>query len=250
MRYLPIIILAITTVFAYPIRSIRDHIKSGNLDYVDRYIQDLSEREISQADFQFLSGYMITNGNDALHTFSKIDISDLSGHLAPLLLFKRGNEQYIKNEFSLAIQSFKNLAKKYENTDYLSPAISMMVNSYLQLGFPDSAQYIQDWAFSNFNNKFLSANVKTNAKISTVYYKPQGQYTIQLGAFGKEKNANQSRKRLKNTGYSPRIDQIKVNGKTLYAVRYGYYETEKEAKIIQSKLKNKFEINSFLKKLD
>ena len=114
MRYLPIIILAITTVFAFPIRSIRDHIKSGNLDYVDRYIQDLSEREISQADFQFLSGYMITNGNDALHTFSKIDISDLSGHLAPLLLFKRGDEQYIKNEFSLAIQSFKNLAKDWK----------------------------------------------------------------------------------------------------------------------------------------
>ena len=33
-----------------------------------------------------------------LHIFSKIDISDLSGHLAPVLLFKKGNKQYLNNE--------------------------------------------------------------------------------------------------------------------------------------------------------
>ena len=138
---MPLIIMALTTVYAYPIRSLRDHIKSGNLDYVNRYIQDLSEREINQADFQLLNGYMLTNGKESAHIYSKIDLSDLSGHLAPVLLYKKGNAHYINNEFDLAIKSLKKLIKKYENSNYLKPSISMMRNSYLQLGFPDSAKY-------------------------------------------------------------------------------------------------------------
>ena len=100
-HYFTLIIMAITFVFAYPIRSLRDHIKSGNIDYVERYIQDLSEREINQADFQFLNAYMVTDGKQALNIFSKIDISDLSGNLAPILLFKIGNEQYLNNRLKM-----------------------------------------------------------------------------------------------------------------------------------------------------
>ena len=238
------------SVFAYPIRSLRDHIESGNLDYVERYVQDLSEREISQADFQFLTGYTLTDGKSAQHQFSKLDISDLSGHLAPVLLYKKGNEQYLNNEFDSAIKSFRELAKKYDKSDYIAPAVSMMINAYLQLGFPDSAQFIRDWGKANIKINFAKNSIETNTIIKDVPKKTLDQYTIQLGAFGKEKNANQTITKLKKTGYVPRVDKISVKGKTLYAVRYGYFETEKEARKIQSKLKQDFAVKSFLKKLD
>ena len=250
-HYFTLIIVAITFVFAYPIRSLRDHIKSGNIDYVERYIQDLSEREINQADFQFLNAYMVTDGKQALNIFSKIDISDLSGNLAPILLFKKGNEQYLNNEFDLAINSFKDLAKRYEDTNYLYPAVSMMVNSYLQLGFQDSAQFIRDWANTNLKKYFVDSDVKFKGKFKDdVVFKPKGQFTIQLGAFGIKKNANQSIHKLKKSGYNPRLDKINLNGETLFAVRYGYFETENEARKIQKKLQKDLAVKSFLKKLD
>jgi len=250
MKYLlPILFLA-TTLTAYPIRSLRAHIKSGNLDYVERYIQNLSERELSQADFQFLSGYMQTSGKNALQSFSKIELADLSGHLAPVLLFKKGNEHYINNEFDLAIISFRDLARKYENTDYLTPSVSMMINAYLQMGFPDSAQFIRDWANSNVKNQFVKTQVQKNTELEEISYQPKGQYTIQLGAFGKEQNAKQSIKKLNKTGYNPRVDKITINGKTLYAVRYGFFESEIDARKIQNKLKQDYAVKSFLKKLD
>ena len=250
MMRLPIILLAFSIIVAYPVRSLRDHIKSGNLDYVERYIQDLSEREISQADFQFLSGYILTDGKQAIHQFSKLDIADLSGHLAPVLLFKKGNAHYLNNELNEAIQSFKELARKYDDTDYLFPAVSLMKNAYLQMGFSDSADYIQQWANANLKQNFVDSDIEFKANIKEISYKPAGNFTIQLGAFGKESNANQTKNKLKKIGYIPRVDKITVNGKTLYAVRYGYFETEKEARKIQNKLKKDYAVKSFLKKLD
>lgn len=246
-HYLQILILVFTTVFAYPIKSLHNHIKSGNLDYVERYIQDLSEREISQADFQFLTGFILTDGKSALNQFSKLDISDLSGHLAPVLLYKKGNEQYLNNEFDSAIKSFRELSKKYDKSDYIAPAVSMMINTYLQLGFPDSAQFIRDWSKANIKLNFANNSVESNTIIRDT---PIRNYTIQLGAFGKEKNANQTISKFKKTGYVPRVDKITVDGKTLFAVRYGYFETEKEARKIQNKLKQDYAVNSFLKKLN
>ena len=93
MKYIiPIIILSVVVIFSYPIKSLRDHIKSGNIDYVERYFKDLSEREISHSDFQFLTSFILTDGELAQNQFSKLNISDLSGHLAPILLYKKGNQ--------------------------------------------------------------------------------------------------------------------------------------------------------------
>ena len=91
--------MALSIIYSYPINSLIDHIKFGNLDYVNRYIQDLTEREINQADFKFIKAYMLTDGQASNLIYSKIKLSDLSGHLAPILLFKKGNIFYINNEY-------------------------------------------------------------------------------------------------------------------------------------------------------
>ncbi|MAJ44367.1 MAG: hypothetical protein CMF96_06440 [Candidatus Marinimicrobia bacterium] len=249
-NYLLLFIISISNILSYPISSLRDHIKSGNLDYVNRYFQDLSDRELNQADFQFLNGYILTDGKSAQKQFSKLDISDLSGHLAPVFLYKKGNEQYLNKEFNLAIKSFNELIKKYNKSDYIVPTISILVNIYLQMGFPDSAQLIHDWGSNNIKLNLINNSINLNTTIKVSEMESKRNYTIQLGVFGKEKNANQTIKKMKNNGLEPRVDRIVLNGKPLFAVRYGYYETEKEARKIQKKLKNNNKVNSFLKKLN
>jgi len=247
---LPFLIMVFTTISAYPIQSLREHIISGNLDYVNRYIQNLSEREINQPDFQFLNGYMLIDGNESAHIFSKIELTDLSGHLAPVLLYKKANIHFINNEFDLVIKPLKSLIKKYDTSEYISPSISLIINSYLHLGFPDSANYILDWANNNIANFSSNKKIISSSEIETVSYQPQGKFTIQIGAFGKEINANQSINKFKKSGYQLRIDEINVNGKILFAVRYGYYQSKKESEEIQRKIKKDLAITTYLRKLE
>jgi|GEM_PF-3121082 len=247
---LPFLIMVFTIVSAYPIQSLREHVISGNLDYVNRYIQNLSEREINQPDFQFLNGYMIIDGNESAHIFSKIELTDLSGHLAPVFLYKKGNFHFVNNEFNLAIEPLKSLIKKYDTSDYISPSISLIINSYLNLGRPDSANYILEWANNNIANFSSNKKISSSSKIETVSYQPKGKFTIQIGAFGKKINANQSINKYKKSGYQLRIDEINVNGKTLFAVRYGYYQSKKEAGEIQKKIKKDLAITTYLRKLE
>jgi hypothetical protein len=247
---LPLLIMVFSIVSAYPIQSLREHIVSGNLDYVNRYIQNLSEREINQPDFQFLNGYMLTDGNESAHIYSQIELTDLSGHIAPVLLYKKGNIHYINNEFNLAISPLKELIKKYDTSDYLLPSMSLIINSYLQLDITDSAQYYLDWAKENILDYSSDKKLVTTAHIETVDYKSNRKFTIQIGAFGKKINANQSVEKFKNSDYKLRIDEINVNGKKLFAVRYGYYQTKDEAQNIQKQIKNDLAIKTYLRKLE
>ena len=56
--------------------------------------------------------------------------------------------------------------------------------------------------------------------------------------------------KFKKKGLVPRIEKISVNNKTLYSVRHGFFSSKKEAKIVQSNLKSKYLLNSYLKKIN
>jgi len=58
-------------------------------------------------------------------------------------------------------------------------------------------------------------------------------YTVQVGAFSKEENAQNFAKEIRDKGYQTYV----VKGKTLYKVQVGGLETADEAKAISEKLK-------------
>ena len=55
---------------------------------------------------------------------AKLDIADLSGHLAPVLLFKKGNAHYLNNELNeealLHYLKFQEMAKDAKAFQHLS----------------------------------------------------------------------------------------------------------------------------------
>ena len=57
-----IIIILIGLTFSYPIEALREHIKSGNLEYVSHYMNNLTEREINHPDFKFLNYFISSDG--------------------------------------------------------------------------------------------------------------------------------------------------------------------------------------------
>jgi len=58
-------------------------------------------------------------------------------------------------------------------------------------------------------------------------------YTVQVGAFSKEKSAQDLAKEIRGKGYQTYV----IKGKTLYKVQVGEFKTSNEAKAISEKLK-------------
>ena len=57
---------------------------------------------------------------------------------------------------------------------------------------------------------------------------PKGSYSIQIGAYGNEKNAENQKDMLIGAGLKARVK--KLISRNLYAVRVGYYASKEEAK--------------------
>jgi len=67
-------------------------------------------------------------------------------------------------------------------------------------------------------------------------------YFVQVGAFNGSEEAQTQRAKLALGGFDPKISEREQNGKIVYRVRLGPFETKTEAEDAQTKLKaNKFE---------
>ena len=57
-------------------------------------------------------------------------------------------------------------------------------------------------------------------------------FSLQSGAFGRSKNAEDQKNDLISSGFNARIIELNRNGLILYAVRVGYYDTKNGAQKI------------------
>lgn len=61
-------------------------------------------------------------------------------------------------------------------------------------------------------------------------------YVVQLGAFSDTDNAKRLEARLREHGYSPTLDSVKVDGKRATRVRVGPYRNKDEASNVQARI--------------
>ena len=64
----------------------------------------------------------------------------------------------------------------------------------------------------------------------------KGDWVVQLGSFGAEDNARKLSERATQLGYKATVSSIRANGRTLYRVRVGPYETRRAADAAASAL--------------
>ena len=63
-----------------------------------------------------------------------------------------------------------------------------------------------------------------------------GAFSVQLGAFGEQANANQLARRASEFGYEARVSEIRSGGRTMHRVRVGGFATEELAEAAASSL--------------
>ena len=71
-------------------------------------------------------------------------------------------------------------------------------------------------------------------------------FSLQVGAYGEESNADHQKSQLDAVGYPARVELKESNGRTLYVVKIGYYADRMMAKDVGVKLKSTLGINNIV----
>ena len=71
-------------------------------------------------------------------------------------------------------------------------------------------------------------------------------YSLQSGAFGLKKNAENQKIFLKGMGFDARIAELYRQTKTLYIVRIGYYASKQEAEDAAKTIKSTLDLSTII----
>ena len=71
-------------------------------------------------------------------------------------------------------------------------------------------------------------------------------FSLQVGAYGKESNADHQKSQLDAAGYPARVELKESNGRSLYVVKTGYYKDRKIAKVAGIELKSTLGIDNIV----
>jgi tetratricopeptide (TPR) repeat protein len=71
-------------------------------------------------------------------------------------------------------------------------------------------------------------------------------FSLQVGAYGEESNADHQKSQLDAAGFPARVERKESNGRTLYAVRIGYYSDRMMAKAAGRELKSTLGIDTIV----
>ena len=71
-------------------------------------------------------------------------------------------------------------------------------------------------------------------------------FSLQVGAYGKESNADHQKSQLDAAGFTVRVELKESKGRTLYVVKIGYYADRIMAKAAGVELKSTLDINTIV----
>jgi cell division protein FtsN len=139
--------------------------------------------------------------------------------------------------------------------------MGMFLRSFDATGELDSAQYFVDKYFKKYPKQHLIKNelgyIPDSIK-RIKYYKEkiakkdskvigaqgeQGNWMVQVGAFGKRNNAVNLKEKLIKGGYSVSINTLTSNKRTLFAVRAGPFKSRQSAKNKGQELYNLYRLD-------
>ncbi|MBI3990710.1 MAG: tetratricopeptide repeat protein [Candidatus Omnitrophica bacterium] len=184
------------------------------------------------------------------------------------LLYLRGRSYLKLGEFEKARADFGEIISRYRRSEILDRVMLSMADAYFEEGNTQAAmegyeKVIRDFPPSRILNIALFQlakcylhkgkwqNGKDALKELTLTYPSsfEGQqanailknneffFTIQVGSYKYEVNANEAKDALKKKGYNAYISKGIIEGRELYRVRVGKFDTFNEAQKIQEKLR-------------
>ena len=142
-----------------------------------------------------------------------------------------GETYYLNGEIDKAQSQFKKILSDYPKSSFAPTIYFHLGHCALKSGLWDEAKSY----FTKINREYplsLEAPVAQEVLNNSEFY-----FTIQIGSFINEKNANELCQNLKNKGYDAYLTEFKSSSATYHRVRVGKYDLKSAALNEEEKLK-------------
>jgi cell division protein FtsN len=151
--------------------------------------------------------------------------------------------------YKTAEQKLNLLKKNYPNSPYLAGSIEMKfpqvdeTKPKLAEELPDSIVPITKYEEENVDTV---RQTRAAPQVETKSVKSQGKYTLQVGAFSTSANAEKQKLLLDSYGQPIEIKSSVRNGRTLYLVHVGSFQTPEEARSVAKDIQLKYNVQSMV----
>ena len=256
---------------------------------IDKYLQLINEGRINDVisalpelealykkdpSVQYLRGLVTEDAEKALVIYRDILKNYPDHKFADDVAMKIGEYLFSRGLYTQASKQFRLVSLVYSTTEHAQRATDLMVNSYLAIGYRDSAAfYIRQirlihpsLEFDKYglaslidppkeaklvklddskvsaklkNRKPLWSGPKANPKIPKPGPSKSKDFVAQVGAFSKYQNAQRIKNLLVQGGFNAEIVEVPSAGRRLHAVRvvrfHSFEEAEKEGERVKMK---------------
>jgi len=232
-------------------KEIMDYLKTGDFVSLKKNLPGLRKKYPNSSIIPYLNAILTSDGKRALQSFENLRKKYKNEKWLPAVLMRIAQYHYVKGFYISAKDEFKQITKKYPDSSIASEALYQVALCWLAMASSDSAKAVLERVVEKYDGtkvaKLASGDLREifgAQNQSEKIRKSQTTYfTLQTGAFSSKDNALLQLEFFDQKGIHGVLSQKKFNGKTLYLVWIGKFDTQKEAIDYAKKLKNKFKVS-------
>jgi tetratricopeptide (TPR) repeat protein len=151
------------------------------------------------------------------------------------IYFSRGN-------FDKSIKEYTKVIDKYAGSEAFSLALAGMSRAFEASGEKDKAVL-----YMNLYKERFPGGIETESQIQTEEIIPpkdpgtaekltDTKYSVQIGVFANQENADKVMQKLKSRGYNPEQSYKTIKNKRYYVIQVGFFDSLSEAQKLKEKL--------------
>jgi tetratricopeptide (TPR) repeat protein len=149
---------------------------------------------------------------------------------------------FSQRSFDKSIKEYTKVIDKYAGTEAFPSALAGMSRAFEASGEKDKAVL-----YLNLYKERFPGGIEVESQIQTEEVNPRKdpgtaekltgtKYSVQIGVFANQENADKVMKRLKSRGYSPEQSFKTIQNKKYYVIQVGVFNSLSEAQKLREKL--------------
>lgn len=242
-------------------------LQDNSLEKLQQYFERIQHRYPNSAITLFLKAFIEKDGGRAAQFYQQFIQQFPNSSYAENALLKLAQYYYAVGSYIAARQYLDNLIDQFPNSSSAPLAKYLAARCLLAMGYYDSAEkelkeFINEFPNSSYKTiarqelnfpreqgksesaKDQKIDVKNEYDMLVQFSQGQGQYTLQIGAFGRRDNALKLKESFSQRGYNVQITTKYLSDQLLYLVWLGEFQTEAQAQRFAAELKDRYSVTS------
>ncbi|GBE27510.1 tol-pal system protein YbgF [bacterium BMS3Bbin03] len=226
------------------------YLKSGDFSALRQQLPFIRKKYPNDPLLPYAQAILTTDGKSALKIFQKLSKKYKKKRWLPSVLIRIAQYHYVQGYYISAKSEFLQVAAEYPNASIAPEALYQAALSWMAMASTDSARAVLEKVVEKYyGTKIAELAARDLKEISGAAAKPEKNstsglavFTVQTGAFLSKDNAMIQLQFFEQKGIRGTIGSKKIDGKTLYLVWVGKFQSNTKAAAYGEHLKKKFKV--------